>query len=294
MLRRLVAQENRRHSLANFDQAEGLRRMLEVPKLRVLTFLSALPDSDRNGMLINLSASFAQQGKNTLMVDAKSSGSSLSAWLNLKSDQTLLEVARQQRTMDAVIKVVSPGLSITKVSNGMTNVLGLPQAGYRELSKVFDLAVSRSDLVVVDGELNADGSFVLSSFEDSELLIHVSADPNTITNAYSLIKRLNNRLGRRTYGVVVSGVDADQAQRVFSNLAMTARRYLAVDLNFVGHVPADIHLTRATESGRAVIDAFPFSKAANAFVCMAEKLVASASQGLRLDAISTLGAQFEY
>ncbi|WP_395012401.1 MinD/ParA family protein [Undibacterium sp.] len=280
--------------MVNYDQAEGLRRMLEGPKLRVLTFLSALPDSDRNGMLINLSASFARQGKNTLMVDAKSSGSGLSAWLNLKSDQTLLEVALQQRTMDSVIKVVSPGLSITKVAHGMANVLGLPQAGYRELSKVFDLAVNRSDLVVVDGELNADGSFILSSFEDSELLIHVSADPNTITNAYSLIKRLNNRLGRRTYGVVVSGVDAEQAQRVFSNLAVTARRYLAVDLNFVGHVPVDIHLTRATESGRAVIDAFPLSKAANSFVRMAEKLVASASQGLRFDAISPLGAQFEY
>ncbi|MBC3808679.1 antiactivator of flagellar biosynthesis FleN protein [Undibacterium seohonense] len=280
--------------MANYDQAEGLRRMLELPKLRVLTFLSALPDVDRNGMLINLSASFARQGKNTLMVDAKSSASSLSAWLNLKSDQTLLEVARQQRTMDAVIKLVSPGLCITKVAHGLSNDLGLPPAGYRELSKVFDLAVNRSDVVVVDGELNDDGGFILSSFEDSEMLIQVSADPATITNAYSLIKRLNNRLGRRTYGVVVSGVDAEQAQRVFSNLAMTARRYLAVELNFVGYVPADVHLTRATESGRTVIDAFPLSKAANAFVRMAEKLVTSASQSLRFDAMSPLGVQFEY
>ncbi len=280
--------------MANFDQAEGLRRMLEIPRLRVLTFLSALPDSDRNGMLINLCASFARQGKNTLIVDAKSSPSSLSAWLNLKSDQSLLEVARQQRTMDAVIKCVSPGLCITKISHGLPSALSLPPAGYRELSKVFDSAVNRSDLVVVDGELNADGSFVLSSFEESEIVIQVSADPTSITKAYSLVKRLDSRLGRRSYGVVVSGADAEQAERVFSNLAMTARRYLAVELNFVGFVPNDVHLTRATESGQVVIDVFPLSKAAKAFVRMAEKIVTSASEGLRMDAMSPLGAQFEY
>lgn len=272
--------------MVNYDQAEGLRRMLEMPKQKVLTVLSVLPDAERNGMLINLAASFAKQGKNTLMVDAKPSASSLSAWLNLKSDQTLLDVARQQRTMDAVIKQVSPRLSITKVAHGMQRTLGLPTAGYRELSKVFDMAASRSDLVVVDCELNADDTFLLSSFEDSELIIHVSADPATITSAYTLIKRLNNRFGRRSYGIVVSGVSQEQGQRIFSNLAMTARRYLGVEIKFIGDVPADIHLTRATESGRTVIDAFPLSKAANAFVRMAEKLVSTASQSLRFEVMS--------
>jgi flagellar biosynthesis protein FlhG len=280
--------------LVNCDQAEGLRRMLEMPKLKVLSFLSALPDSDSNGMLINLSATLANRGKNTLMVDAKLTDSSLSAWLNLKSDQTLLEVARQQRTMDAVIKQVSPRLSITKVAHVMPKNLGLPQSGYRELSKVFDLAASRSDLVVVDCELNADDTFLLSSFDESELIIQVSADSKAITNAYTLIKRMSNRLGRRSYGIVVSGADGEQAQKIFSNLSATARRYLAVELNLVGYVPADVHLVRATESGRAVIDAFPLSKAANAFVRMAEKLVSTASQGFRFDAMSQLGAPLEY
>jgi flagellar biosynthesis protein FlhG len=280
--------------LAKFDQAEGLRRMLELPKLRVLTFMSALPAEERNGTLINLSATFARSGKNTLMVDAKSTSSTLSAWLNLKSDQTLLEVARHQRTMDAVIKEVSPGLSVTKVANIIPKSLGLPQSGYRELSKVFDLAANRSDMVVVDCELNSDDSFILSSFDDSEMLIQVSTDPATITNAYGLIKRLNNRLGRRTYNIVVSGATEEQAQRVFSNLSLTARRYLAVELNFVGYVPDDMYLKRATELGRAVIDAFPLSKAANAFVRMADKLVSSASGSFQLNSIPALGAHLEY
>lgn len=280
--------------MANVDQAEGLRRMLELPKLRVFTFLSALPAEECNGTLINLSATFAKRGKNTLMVDAKSSSSTLSAWLNLKSDQTLLEVARHQRTMDAVIKGVSPGLSITKVANIIPKSLGLPQSGYRELSKVFDQAASRSDMVVVDCELNSDDAFILSSFDDSEMLIQVSTDPATITKAYGLIKRLSNRLGRRSYNIMVTSATEEQAQRVFSNLATTARRYLAVELNFVGCVPEDMYLKRATQLGRAVVDAFPLSKAADAFVRMADRLVTSASVGFKVNSKPTLGAYLEY
>ena len=49
--------------MANFDQAEGLRRMLEGPKPRVLTFLSALRENEKSGMLINLGVSLARQGQ---------------------------------------------------------------------------------------------------------------------------------------------------------------------------------------------------------------------------------------
>ena len=44
----------------DFDQAEGLRRMLAGPKPRIVTFLSATPQDDKGAMLINLGASLAQ------------------------------------------------------------------------------------------------------------------------------------------------------------------------------------------------------------------------------------------
>jgi flagellar biosynthesis protein FlhG len=40
----------------NFDQAEGLRRMLAGPQPRIVTFLSATPQDDKGSMLVNLGA----------------------------------------------------------------------------------------------------------------------------------------------------------------------------------------------------------------------------------------------
>ena len=54
----------------DFDQAEGLRRMLAGPKPRIVTFLSATPQDDKGAMLVNLGASLAQSGNDVLIVDA--------------------------------------------------------------------------------------------------------------------------------------------------------------------------------------------------------------------------------
>ncbi|HSY26137.1 MAG TPA: antiactivator of flagellar biosynthesis FleN protein, partial [Burkholderiaceae bacterium] len=44
----------------DFDQAEGLRRMLAGPKPRIFTFLSATPDDEKSAMLSNLGASLVR------------------------------------------------------------------------------------------------------------------------------------------------------------------------------------------------------------------------------------------
>ncbi|MBI3285006.1 MAG: antiactivator of flagellar biosynthesis FleN protein [Burkholderiales bacterium] len=275
--------------MANFDQAEGLRRMLAGPRPRVLTFLSALKEDEKSGMLVNLGVSLARQGNRVLMVDARSSENSVGAWLNASTQQTLLDVARQQRTMQEAIKIVAAGLSVTMLSHHATTALRLSAEDSRRLAGVFDVAVRRSDLVVVDSEIDSHDAFPLSGLDDSDLVIQVSANPETIKEAYGLIKRVSNRLGRRGYGILVSGASEKEARLVYMNMAQAASRYLAVPLHFVGYVPEDEHVRKAAHLGRSVIDAFPRANATLAFSRLAEQLATAARSTLRLKGVPELG-----
>lgn len=272
--------------MAKFDQAEGLRRLLEVPRQRVLTCLSVLPPAERNSLMINLAATFARQGRQTLMVDAHTRHHSLSTWLNLKNDETLLEVARQQRTMESVMKTLSARLSVTRLVHTMPHFARFNAVESRALSKVFDLAASQSDMVLVDCEADLDGSLLLNTFYEADLVVQMSCDAQSIKHAYTLIKLINQRHGRQSCGIVVSGGVGEQAERVFSNLSLTARKYLGIELDFIGAVSDDVHLRRATELGRAVVDAFPTSKAAGAFLKIADRLISTAHDGLRFGSVS--------
>lgn len=275
------------------DQAEGLRRMLDGPKPRVLTFLSALPEEEKSGMLINLGASLARQGQQVLMVDARSSAHSVGAWLNANANQTLLDVALQQRTMQDAIKIISSGLSVTMLSKYSSGLRALPAENFRRLSRVFDVAVNRADLVIVDCEIDVNDAFPLASLDDSEVVMQVSVNSASIKAAYGLIKRVSNRMGRRSYGLLVSGATEKQARLVYSNMEQAASRYLAVPLHFVGYVPEDEHMRKAAHLGRSVIDAFPKAGASLAFSRLAEQFAMKARSAFGLQELPEFGVRLE-
>jgi flagellar biosynthesis protein FlhG len=146
---------------------------------------------------------------------------------------------------------------------------------------------------LVDAEIDEHDCFQLSSLDESELVIQLSTETDTIKAAYALIKRLNNRLGRRHYDILVSGSDVEQAHLVFENLARTASRYLAVQLRFFGFVPEDSYLKRATQMGRSVLDAFPRALSSIAFSSLADGIKKNAPTPLYAKQFSNLGAQLE-
>ena len=275
--------------MANIDQAEGLRRMLAAPKPRVFTFLSALKDEEKSAMLVNLGVSLARQGQQITILDARSRLNSVGAWLNAQNDMSLLDVARQQRTMQEAIKIVAAGLSVAVLSRESSMLSGLSAETSRQLAKVFDVVAQRADLVVVDVNVDEYDAFPLAALDHSELVIQVSSDPAAIKNAYGLIKRLSSRLGRRSFSILVSGVSEREATLIYTNMAQAASRYLAVPLNYIGYVPEDDHVRKAACLGQSVIDAFPKARASVAFSRLATQLVHSARSVMSFEGVPELG-----
>jgi flagellar biosynthesis protein FlhG len=253
--------------LANFDfdQAEGLRRMLAGPRPRIVTFLSVLRDAEKNAMLANLGASLVQAGSDVLLVDARSVSSGVASRFGVTRRATLLDVARQERALDEVIQPVSQGFGLVTLARGQQHAISQNVAEAQCLGNAFDVLARQTGVVLVDGELDANDAFPLAAMADGEIVIQVSSGAASMKSAYCLIKRLNACLGRRSFGVLVTGASEQEAYLVYENIARTASRYLAIQLNSMGSVPADEHLNRAARLGRSVIDAYPLAGASVAF-----------------------------
>jgi flagellar biosynthesis protein FlhG len=283
----------------DFDQAEGLRRMLAGPRPRIVTFLSATPADDKGAMLVNLGASLAQAGNDVLIVDACEREYGVARRLGVDRGASLLQVARQECALNQVVHPVPQGFSVATLKTAhVTNTVVPAQAGThthsalphrsgisarassawapacagatsaedtRRLATTFDVMVQQAGIVMVDGECDADGGFPLAVMAGSEIVVQVSTSAASITNAYALIKRMSQQLGRRPFGILVTGATEAEAKVVYDNMAAAATRYLAVTLTSMGSVPADEYLQRAARLGRAVVDAFPLAGASVAF-----------------------------
>ncbi|MDB5754640.1 MAG: antiactivator of flagellar biosynthesis FleN protein, partial [Massilia sp.] len=99
----------------DFDQAEGLRRMLAGPKPRIVTFLSATAQDDKGAMLVNLGASLARAGNDVLIVDACQHEYGVAQRLGVDRGASLLQVARQERALDEVICQVPQGFNVASM-----------------------------------------------------------------------------------------------------------------------------------------------------------------------------------
>jgi flagellar biosynthesis protein FlhG len=274
--------------LANFDfdQAEGLRRMLAGPRPRIVTFLSATSAEDRGAILVNLGASLARAGNDVLVVDACTANRGVSSRLGLASGPCLLDVARQECGLNQIIKSAPQGFNVVTLSRSALNSARQAPDETRRLAKAFDVLVKQSGLVIVDGELDSDESLTLPIMASNEIVVQVANNANSIKAAYCLIKHLNQELGRRPFGILVTGASEAEAQVVYDNMALTASRYLAVRLTSMGSVPADEYLHKAARLGRAVVDAFPLAGASVAFRRLAGRLAMTAAPvaGLRANA----------
>jgi flagellar biosynthesis protein FlhG len=259
----------------DFDQAEGLRRMLSGPKPRIVTFLSATPSDDKGAMLVNLGASLVQSGNDVMIVDACEHDYGVAQRLGVDRGPSLVQVARQECALNQVIHPVPQGFSVVKMGQAAAHAQAADDV--RRLAKTFDVLVKQSagSIVIVDGEFSEEGAFPVPIMASSEIVVQVSTSATSITNAYALIKRLSLHLGRRPFGILVTGATEAEAKVVYDNMSSAATRYLAVTLSSMGSVPADEYLQRAARLGRAVVDAFPLAGASVAFRRLAGRFAGS-------------------
>lgn len=255
------------------DQAEGLRRMLAGPKPRIFSFFSATSSAEKSAMLVNLGASLSAGGNHVVLLDACTSRQGIVNRIDddANTRATLLDVARQQRALNQVVRKMPQGFALASLTRGSVRSSAQYDADQvRRLGNTFALLASQTDVLIVDAELDDDDQFSIPMIANSEIVVQVSPAAASIKNAYALIKRLNERLGRRPFGILVSAADEAAAQKIYQNLARTASRYLALQLHYVGVIPADEHTTRAARLGRAVTDAFPLAAASVAFRTLAQ------------------------
>jgi flagellar biosynthesis protein FlhG len=254
--------------------------MLAGPKPRIFTFLSAATPAERSTMLVNLSASLARQGSAVVLLDACASNG-VSQRIGVQTQATLLDVARQQRAFDQVALAVPHGFHLATLTCGSLRPLTQDPDQLRRLSNTFNVLAAQADVLIVDAELDEQDNFPVEAMASGDIVVQVGAGAASVKDAYALIKRLSTQLGRRPFGVLVTGADEREAATVYQNMARAANRYLALQLYSIGFIPSDEHVMRAARSGRAVVDAFPRAGAAVAFRRLAEQLSSRVIGGMQ-------------
>jgi flagellar biosynthesis protein FlhG len=258
--------------MSNFqnDQAAGLRRIMAAPKPRIVSIISASSTQNQPRLMANLAASVVSQGCDVLVVHA--SQESREASYEVEKLPSLVDVTYARASLEQATKNAKLGYTVAKLMPKSLLTQPMDSNTSAQLNHVFNQLAHLYEIVLVDATLNAQQVLPLKTLNDSEIIIQLTRKPESITNAYTLIKQICAELGRRSFGIIVDDATDAQAQVVFRNISQVAKRFMQIELEYFGAIPTDDHLGRATKLGRSVIDAFPLSIASTALKQIAQRL----------------------
>lgn len=261
-----------------FDQAEGLRRLLLRPSLRVITVLGAHQGLGATSVVVNLAAAMAREGKQVLVLDENLAHDNVANALALKPRFDLLNAVRDHKPLREIMLHTATGVHVLPVARAMQALPGLGAAERARLLESLTAASCGMDVVLVDA--TADGHSVCASLSgDEPLLLVLNATADSITESYALLKQLAVRNGRQAFDIVVNKArNETEARIVFDNMAQVAQRHLQVQLKYLGNIPLDENFGHAARMRIPLLEIFPDSLASCALIGLACKLLQPAAK----------------
>jgi flagellar biosynthesis protein FlhG len=101
----------------------------------------------------------------------------------------------------------------------------------------------------------------------------VCDEPASITDAYALIKVLSRDFGHERFRILANMARSiREGYELFGKIARVTDKFLNVSLDFIGSIPHDELLRQAVQKQRAVVEAYPASRASQAFKKLVTKV----------------------
>ena len=128
------------------------------------------------------------------------------------------------------------------------------------------------DVLIIDTAAGISDTVISFLRAAQEVLVVVNDEPASITDAYAIIKLLSRNYSVFRFRIVANmAQSAQHGREIYTKISKVTDRFLEVALDYAGHIPEDDFLRKSVKKQRAVVEAFPRSKSAQAFALLADK-----------------------
>jgi flagellar biosynthesis protein FlhG len=254
------------------DQAAGLRRIANPEPVRVIAVTSGKGGVGKTNVSVNLAVAMAAAGKDVMLLDADLGLANVDVLLGLQPHYNLSHVISGERSLEEVLVEGPLGIKIVPASSGVKQMVDMDPMGYAGIVRAFSELSAKVDVLIVDTAAGITSGVTTFVGAAQEVIVVVCDEPASITDAYAMIKVLNRDHNIRRFRVLANMArSVREGYELFTKIARVCDKFLNVSLDFMGSVPHDEQLRLAVQKQRAVVEAYPSSRAALAFKKLAQK-----------------------
>jgi flagellar biosynthesis protein FlhG len=246
------------------DQADRLRDLVgeRETRARVLAVTSGKGGVGKTNVAVNLALTLVDHGKRVVLVDVDIGLANADVLLSVEPRVHLGHVLSGEVSARDAVTMTPSGLSLLSGCSGVRHLSDLDDTERTFLVRSFQELEAYADFILFDTGAGISKNVVRFSAAADEVVVVTAPEPTAITDGYAAIKAISREKGFGRIRLVVNMAgDPQEAQRVSERVQTVARRFLGIDVDYLGHVVQDAHVPMAVRRRRPLLREYPYTPA---------------------------------
>ena len=265
------------------DQATQLRNIIKSTTVqprsvaRVITVTSGKGGVGKSSISVNLAIQLQKLGKRVVIMDADFGLANIEVMLGIRPQYNLADLIFKGRNLRDIITSGPEGIGFISGGSGIQELTNLTKDQLIKLSQSLYELDQYVDVIIIDTGAGIADSVLEFVAASNEVLLVVTPEPTSITDAYALLKTLNKKTdflaGNTLIKMIANRVGSPtEGKEIFDKLNVVVNKFLNIKVEFLGTIPQDNMISRAVIQQYPVTLGYPNAPSSKAITELAMML----------------------
>jgi flagellar biosynthesis protein FlhG len=271
---KVISLSHRRDRKSGISGSRGKSR--RSANARVIAITSGKGGVGKTSIVANLGYAFTKLGKKVLIFDADLGLGNLDVLLGLAPRFNLSHVIMEEKLIEDIL-IEGPGeMRILPASSGIQELTNLTRKQKINILTQLDQLIDSVDVFFIDTAAGISSNVMDFNVTAQEIVVVVSPEPTSITDAYALMKVLSLKYSEKVCKLLVNMVSRpEEGREVFRQLHLVTERFLDIQIEYLGCILSDEKVTKGIKNQKIVSQLFPDTHASQCFRDLARKIAAT-------------------
>lgn len=264
------------------DQAENLRNLIKKNNIparnaRVITVTSGKGGVGKTSVSVNMAIQLQRLGKKVIVIDADFGLANVEILLGIRPKYNLADLIYHDKSIQEIITKGPENIGFISGGSGIKELVNLDKDKIAMLIQKLYVLDELADIIIIDTGAGITDSVLEFVSASSEVFLVITPEPTSLTDAYALLKTLDQRKGELSEETVIKVItnrveSFKEGRDLFHKLSMVVNRYLGIQVRFLGGIPQDKNVLKAVMQQKPVSVLFPSAMSSRAIMELAEMI----------------------
>jgi len=222
---------------------------------RVVSITSGKGGVGKTLTTVNFAVVARKMGYSVTILDGDLGMANVDIVLGVQARYNIKEVLDGHVSLKDIIVEGPLGIRVIPSGSGISGLSNLTCVQKQNILDQINQLDEQSDLLLIDTGAGISETVMTLNSSADHVVVVTTPEPHAMTDAYALMKVLSEERGVREVSLLVNQTKSpDEGQKTADRLKGVAAKFLRLEINYVGHVPADVLVARSVMQRRAATE----------------------------------------